>query len=313
MAPNQRVALIFPGQGAQFVGMGRDIYDAFPVARAVFELADEIAGFALSHLCFEGPYGELCQTINAQLAIVTLSLALLSVIQQSARPIAASFVAGHSLGEYSALVAAGTISTIAAITLVRRRGEIMQELSSRYPGAMSAVIGLEEQALEAVCQETGVFIANYNSPRQFVISGNADKIKVAGRAALEKGALKVLPLQVSGAFHSPLMAQAAQDFAAEVDRADWSNPFLPIIANTTASPLSNANAVRTELLAQITQPVKWQASIETMVNLGTTAFIEVGPGQTLTGLIRRINPAIVAANISSVATMEKYLAGELNV
>ena len=261
MTASSRIALVFPGQGAQFVGMGRDVYDAFPAARTIFEQADGALGFSLLRLCFEGPEDELRQTVNVQPAIVTLSLALLAAMR-SARPIEASFTAGHSLGEYSALSAAGALTAAEAINLARRRGELMQQAGVQNPGAMAAIIGLDEQIVESVCRETGVYIANYNSPGQIVISGSAPKIEAAGRLASEKGARKVVPLQVSGAFHTPLMAPAAKGLAAAIAKVKWTEPGVPVIANTTAEPLRTTASIKKELTEQLTHPVKWQQSVE---------------------------------------------------
>jgi [acyl-carrier-protein] S-malonyltransferase len=188
--------------------MGRDVYAAYPAAREVFDQADKDLGFALTRLCFEGPEEELKQTINVQPAVVTFSLALLAALQ--ARPLNAAFTAGHSLGEYSALAAAGALSSVEAIMLARKRGELMQKAGAENPGAMAAVIGLDESVVDEICQETGVSIANYNSPGQLVISGAAPKIEAASKLAQDKGARKIVPLAVSGAFHTPLMAPAAK-------------------------------------------------------------------------------------------------------
>lgn len=306
MTPNPRVALVFPGQGTQFVGMGEDVYNASPAARAVFDLSDKVLGFALSRLCFAGPGEELRQTANAQPAIVTVSLALVAAIQQSPWLSSVHLFAGHSLGEYSALAAAGVVSIADAILLVRRRGKLMQQAGDNIPGAMSAVIGLDESSLKIICQETGVFVANYNCPGQIVISGTAAGVKAAGRLALEKGARRVMPLPVSGAFHTPLMAQAAGELAVAIDRIKWANPSLPVITNIAAVPTSSVSAIKADLTAQLTHPVRWQKSIAAAATLGVDTFVEVGPGQYLTGLIKRINPGSRVINIGDVATVNKY-------
>ncbi len=308
MTHNPRVALVFPGQGAQFVGMGRDICRTFPVARAIFDLADEVLGFALSHLCFEGPEDELRETVNAQPAILTLSLALLGAIQHSPRPITAELAAGHSLGEYSALAATKALSVADAVSLARRRGELMQQAGKKNPGAMSAVIGLDRLALDDICQETGVFIASFNSPDQTVISGCTPDVKNAERLAKERGARKVTPLQVSGAFHTPFMAQTAEELAAAIDEVTWANPCLPVIGNTTAAPLSSTDAVKNELTRQLTHPIRWQESIETMTAKGVDTFVEIGPGRILSGLIKRINPAARTVCLGDSVAVNKYLA-----
>jgi len=307
VAPIPHVALVFPGQGTQFTGMGRDVYDAFPAARAVFDLADDVLGFPMSRLCFEGPDDELRDTVNAQPAVVTLSLALLTVVQLSRRPIVAKLTAGHSLGEYSAFFAAGAVTAADVILLARRRGEFMQSAQAKNPGAMSAVIGLDAMSLGDICRETGVFIANYNSPDQTIISGNIFGVEAAGRLAVERGARKVIPLQVSGAFHTSLMSSAAQELAAAIDQAVLTTPRCPIIANTTATPLDSAAALKKELSEQLTHPVRWQESIETMVALGVNTIVELGPGKVLAGLIKRINPTVRAISLSDAATISKYI------
>jgi len=311
VTPIPRIALIFPGQGAQFVGMGRDIYDAFPAARAVFNLADEALGFALSRLSFAGPDDALSQTANAQPAIVTLSLAILAAIQQSARPLIACFTAGHSLGEYSALAASGALSTTNAILLARRRGELMQQASTQFPGAMLAVIGLDEPFLKTICHETGVFIANYNSPNQIVLSGLVPQIEAAGRLAQEQGAHGVVPLRVSGPFHTPLMTQAAADLASAIDDISWTDPLLPVMANTTATPLRNVNDVKQELTVQLTHPLRWQEGIEALAARGIDTFVEIGPGRVLTGLIKRTCPNARTLSIGDAAGVDAYINGGL--
>jgi len=298
---------VFPGQGAQFVGMGRDIYDTFPAARQVFDRADVALGFALTRLCFQGPAEKLRETVNVQAAIVAVSLALLAAIQHSSRPLAAGFSAGHSLGEYSALAAAGAIPPSEAIVLARRRGELMQEAGALNPGAMSAVIGLDESTLETICRETGVYIANYNSPGQIVISGEAAKIEAAGKQALEKGARKVVPLEVSGAFHTPLMAPAVKGLAAVVGKVKWAEPEFPVIANTTAEPLHSVASIKKELAGQLTHSVRWQQSIEALTALGVDTFVEIGPGKVLAGLIKRTSPAARTVNIGDAISLREYI------
>ena len=302
-----RTAMVFPGQGAQYVGMGLDIYREFPVARAVFDMADEVLGFSLSKLCFEGPEDRLRQTENVQPAIVTLSLALLTTIRKSRRSVQASFTAGHSLGEYSALAAAGAMTAAAAIRLARKRGELMQQAGAASPGAMAAVLGLDEQAIDTICHETGVYIANYNSPGQIVISGNSIGIEAAGNLAVARGARKVLPLQVSGAFHTPYMEPAAEGLALALADVTWTEPEIPVIANTTGEPLHSISGIQQELTVQLTHPVKWQQSIETLVRLGVDTFIEIGPGKVLSGLIKRIDGAVNTVNVSDAISLREYI------
>jgi len=304
---SSRIALVFPGQGAQFVGMGRDVYEAFPAARNIFDQADKALGFALTRLCFEGPEDKLRQTENVQPAIVAFSLAMLGAAQASTRPLTADFAAGHSLGEYSALSAAGAISAADAISLARKRGELMQKAGAANPGAMAAIIGLDEPSIAIICQETGAHVANYNSPGQIVISGTAANVEAAGKLAADKGARKVVPLQVSGAFHTPLMEPAAKGLALEVDRAAWKKPIMPVIANTTAKPLTTPAAIKKELTEQLTHSVRWQQSVEAMAAQGVDTFIEIGPGKVLAGLIKRISPAARTVNIGDSASLQEFI------
>ena len=301
-----RVALVFPGQGSQAVGMGRDIYDAFPAARQVFDAADRALGFPLTRLCFEGPEDELRQTVNVQPAIVAVSLALLAAAE-AARPLKAAFAAGHSLGEYSALAAAGAISAVEAIAFARLRGELMQQAGRENPGAMAAVLGLDEPAVEAICREAGAYVANYNSPGQVVISGEAPKVEAAGKLAGERGARKVVPLPVSGAFHTPLMAPAAKGLSAALAKVKWAEPAVPVIANTTARPIPGAAGINKELAGQLTSPVRWQQSVAALASSGADAFVEIGPGRVLTGLIKRISPESKKFNIGDAASLREYI------
>ncbi len=287
--------------------MGRDIYDAFPAARDLFKQADRALGLALSKLCFEGPEEELRQTVNVQPAIVTLSLALLAAMQASPRPIKADFTAGHSLGEYSALAAAGSLSAIEAIRLAWRRGELMQQAGTANPGGMSAVLGLEDDVVAAICSESGAYIANYNSPGQVVISGTAQSLDRSAEMALAKGARKVVPLQVSGAFHTPMMEPAAAGLTAALESVAWSRPAVPVIANTTAQPIKSVSDIKKELSGQLTHAVKWQQSVEALVMHGVDTFIEIGPGKVLTGLIKRISREAKTANIGDAASLQEYI------
>ncbi|MGQ9612511.1 ACP S-malonyltransferase [Chloroflexus sp.] len=305
------IAWVFPGQGSQVVGMGRDLIAASPAARQIFATADETLDFNLSGLCFCGPEADLTATANAQPALLTTSMALLAAMTELLgdrleQPIA---VAGHSLGEYSALVAGGALDFKTALQLVRRRGELM---AAAHEGSMAAVIGLDAAILEQICQEVSaalqndhshgtVVIANYNAPDQLVISGSVMAVEHASMLAKSHSAKRVIPLKVSAAFHSPLMIEAAEGMAQAIAHATVRNLSVPLIANVTAEPLYDADDVRREIVAQVVAPVRWIASVQRMVDLGVETFIEIGPGKVLTGLIRRIAPT---ARLINVATFE---------
>jgi len=300
MAEPMKVAHVFPGQGSQSVGMGRDLYDNFDAAKAVFEQADEALGFPLSRLCFEGPEDELRQTINAQPALVTVSFACLKAAQDvlgGNELLPPAFVAGHSLGEYTALAAANVLDFAATVSLARERGRLMYEAGLRKPGGMVAIIGLDEISLVEVCGATDTWIANINCPGQIVISGAKENLTKAIGLAEAKGAKRTIPLQVSGAFHTSLMQTAVDGMAEILATLSFREPVTPIIANTTAQPLASAESIKKELLNQLCNGIQWQRSIEYMVDNGVTTFIEIGPGKVLTGLIKRTNRDVKTLNI----------------
>jgi len=291
-------AYVFPGQGSQWVGMGRELFESSPEARAVFEEADSVLGFALSRLCFEGPEDVLRQTENAQPAILVTSVAHLRANAQlrEARP---SFVAGHSLGEYTALVAAQVLDFADALRLARERGRLMQEAGRQNPGGMVAILGLDEALVEEVCRATGTYVANLNCPGQIVVSGGKENVAQAAELARSKGARSTVPLQVSGAFHTPLMQPAVEGMARAVSELSFADPVIPIVANTTARPIESGEAVKAELLDQLCHCIQWHKSVEYMVNEGVSTFTEVGPGQVLTGLIKRISREVELVNTES--------------
>jgi [acyl-carrier-protein] S-malonyltransferase len=308
MSEPVKTAYVFPGQGAQWVGMGHDLYQNFASARAIFDQADEALGFPLSRLCFEGPEEELLQTINAQPAIVTVSFACFEASRNTSAGLPpASFVAGHSLGEYTALAAAGVLDFATTVYLARERGRLMHEAGQITPGGMAAIIGLGEPALAEVCVETGARIANINCPGQIVISGAKESLARAMELAKARGAARAIPLQVSGAFHTPLMQPAVDGMAKVMSSITFHQPIIPIIGNTSAQPLATAESVKEELLRQLCNCVQWQRSVEYMVNDGVSTFIELGPGKVLAGLIRRIDKSVKIINIGDAEAVRGFI------
>ncbi|CAG5078291.1 [acyl-carrier-protein] S-malonyltransferase [Thermobacillus xylanilyticus] len=305
-----KIAFVFPGQGAQAVGMGKDAYDASPAARAVFERADAALGFALSRIIFEGPEDKLRQTENTQPALLTVSAALLELIAGRVRP---DYVAGHSLGEYSALVAAGVLSFEDAVRAVRLRGEFMEAAVPGGQGAMAAVLGAERGALQALCEavsaETGlVVLANVNCPGQIVVSGTAEGVRAVVERGKEAGAKRVIPLEVSGPFHSPLMQPAADRLEQVLAELTMRDAKVPVIANVTAEPVTSAEEIRGLLKRQVTAPVLWEDTVTRLVGLGVDTFVEIGSGSVLTGLIRKTDKSVTVHTVNSLAALDAALA-----
>lgn len=287
------------------MGMARDLHASSPHAREVLEEADSTLGISLSRLCFEGPEDALRQTVNAQPAILAVSVAYLRASEPpSPGAEAPAFFAGHSLGEYTALVAAGVLTFGEALRLARERGRLMQEAGENHPGGMLAIIGLDQTAVRDVCDSSGIQIANINCPGQIVVSGPIGPLAEAAELAKTRGAQRVVPLQVSGAFHSRLMESAAQGMALATSGLVFRDATVPIVANSTALPIADGSAVRSELLEQLLNCVQWQKSVEYMIAQGVTTFVEVGPGQVLTGLIKRINRDVTAISTEKKDTQK---------
>jgi [acyl-carrier-protein] S-malonyltransferase len=301
------IAWLFPGQGSQSVGMGKDVLEASPAARAVVERADAALGEKLSRLILEGPEDELTLTANAQPAIVTTSCAILAAIRERVPGLAnPAFSAGHSLGEYSALVAAGALSLEDAVRLVRARGRAMQEAVAPGTGAMAAIMGIEPGRLEVLCRESSgaevVSPANFNAPGQVVVAGHAAAVaRVGERVAAEKG--RAIPLKVSAPFHCALMAPAARKLEAELARIEVQAPAFPVVANFDASPNTDATRVKELLIRQVDGPVRWEASVQLMATRGVTHALEIGPGKVLAGLVKRIAKDIKVLSVGDAASL----------
>ncbi len=307
MAHSPGTAFVFPGQGSQFVGMGKDVYEDFKAARSVFDASDKALGFELSRLCFEGPAEDLRLTVNVQPAIVTFSLALLAAMQASANYKQPDFTAGHSLGEYSAMTAAGALCVPDAILLARKRGQLMYQAGITTPGSMAAIIGLSEDMVKQLAAETGVHIANYNCPGQIVISGEAKRLVKAMGLATSMGALKAVPLQVSGAFHTDMMQPAADGLIKSLSTIIFNAPDIPVIGNASAKPLVSIGEVKDELVQQLCHPVQWHKSIEYLLSQGVGTFVEIGPGKVLSGLIKRINRDAKVISVGDSQSLKDFI------
>lgn len=299
-----KTALLFAGQGAQVVGMGRDLAEAFPEARALFDAANHHLGYDLAGICFNGPEADLTRTENAQPGIYLVSWVALQLLKQRVPQLQYDATAGLSLGEFTALAAAGAMSFEEGLTVVRARGRFMHEACETTRGGMAAIIGLDEAATREVCAATGVTLANLNCPGQLVISGPSEKIPAAVEAAKARGAKKALPLTVAGAYHSPLMASAQAPLAAELARIHWNTPNVPVIANVTAQPHGAPASIAGLLVDQVTSSVRWEDSIRLLLSQGFTRFIELGPGSALCGFLRRIDKAAIGMNVADVASLE---------
>lgn len=301
----ENVAFLFPGQGSQEVGMGQALVERYPIARELFEQADGILGTSLSRLCFEGPSEELNDTINTQPAIFLTSIAALQALRSEGYEVKPNFVAGHSLGEYSAYVAAGALSFVDGLRLVRERGRLMKKAGQMSPGGMAAIIKLDDEVVADICQTvtaSGVGllqVANYNSPGQVVVSGENAAVDKGIELAREAKAKRALKLPVSIAAHSELMRVVAEEFRQAVDNTPLNLPETPIVANITARPLESLDAIREEMEGQLTSSVRWTASILWMIEQGVTQFVEIGPKDVLAGLTRRISKEVKSQAVGS--------------
>jgi len=305
-----KIAFVFPGQGSQYVGMGLRMCDKYSVAREVLEEADQVLNFPLTRLCFEGPAEELQKTVNAQPAILAFSIACLEVLRE--KGIQPACVAGHSLGEYSALVAAGVLSFRDALFLVRKRGQYMQEAVPLGEGGMVAVLGLDSARIEEICREISaggdqIDVANYNCPGQVVVAGTTGALERASQLFKTAGAKKCINLSVSAPFHSRLMYPAAEKLAVHLKAAKMANPGLLFVANVVADYVDEGEEIRKLLVEQVYSPVCWEQSIQRLAG-STDVFLEVGPGSVLTGLIKKINRQASAGNVEDPDSLEKVLA-----
>jgi len=306
------VAYIFPGQGSQAPGMGRELAEKYAAAREVFAEADDALGFALSRLCFEGPAEELQLTENTQPAILATSIAALRAAEGEGLP-RPDFVAGHSLGEYSALVAAGALGLKDAVTIVRQRGRYMQEAVPVGAGAMAAVLGADIETVEAVCRESAregeiCSAANINSPGQIVIAGSAAAVERALPLLKERGAKRAIPLKVSAPFHCALMLPAQERLAADLDEIEFKDLSVPLVTNVDAAVIRTGAEARASLVRQVSSPVRWRESVELLARAGVGLFVEVGPGKVLSGLVRQTAPDARAANVEDGASLTAALA-----
>lgn len=303
----REAAAVFPGQGSQYVGMGRELAQTYPEVKEAFAEADEVLRFALSELCFSGPEEELRRTENTQPALLATSVAIYRLLEaRGFRPAAA---AGHSLGEYSALVAAGALTYADALRTVRLRGRLMEEAVPAGKGTMAAVLGLAAEEVEALCREVDGVVepATYNSPGQVVVAGESEAVADLAERAKAKGARRVQPLNVSGPFHSSLLAEAGRRLGEWLREIPISAPRIPVYANTTAAPLASPEEIRSALTLQVSTAVRWEESVRAMVLAGHERFIEIGPGRVLSGLIRRIHKESVVQNVEDQASLDAAL------
>jgi len=299
-----KTALLFAGQGAQTVGMGRDLGDKFPAAKTLFDRANAVLGHDLARICFEGPELELTKTENAQPAIFLVGWIAFDLLRGQVPGLEFHATAGLSLGEFTALAAANAMSFEDSLRVVRERGRFMQEAAEASRGGMAAIIGLDESATREVCAQTGVYLANLNCPGQIVISGPSDRLQQACELAKARGAKRALPLAVNGAYHSPLMASAQPKLQAALDAVTLREPILPVISNVTARPHSSAIEIRQRLVDQVTASVRWEDSMRYLLSQGFTRFVELGPGTALTGFMKRIDKNAQILNVADLPSLD---------
>ncbi len=306
-------AFVFPGQGSQFAGMGKDVAERFPVARRVFDDIDAALGFSISRLCFEGPDEQLKLTQNTQPAILAVSSAIHAVLEEKGAA-RRDLVAGHSLGEYSAIVSVGGVTPPEAAKIVHVRGKFMQEAVPVGTGAMAALIGPSVEEARAICEEAAqgevVSVANINAPGQIVIAGTKSGVDRAIEVAKKRGVRRALPLPVSAPFHCELMKPAEEKLRPVLEAANFKDLWVSLVSNVDASPIGTAHAVRNALIRQVASPVRWAESVQKMISMGVRRFVEVGPGNVLTGLIKRIDSSVELANVSDAASIEAFVARE---
>ena len=305
-----KIAVIFPGQGSQYVGMGLDFYQNYQVAKHIFTTADNILNDSLTKVIFTGPEDELKLTVNTQPAILLTSLAIWEVVKEDLG-LEVDYLAGHSLGEYSALAAADSISIADALQLVRKRGQYMEEAVPAGEGTMAAIMGMEQDELTKLCAEVtaegySVELANINTPNQIVISGTKNGVEIAGERAKEQGARRVIPLSVSGPFHSRLMQAAKEQLAQAVENAAIQDARIPVVTNVTALPETSAEEIKNNLIKQVVSPVQWTNSVEWLVEAGVDTFIEVGPGKVLSGLVKKIAKEVQVFAIEDLASYSTF-------
>jgi len=305
-----KIAFVFPGQGSQVVGMGKELAEQYPLVMAYFLKADQTLNDQLSKVIFEGSQEVLTLTVNAQPALLTTSIAILDFFKKSG--VTADYVAGHSLGEYTALVASGALTFEEGVYAVRKRGEFMEAAVPNGEGSMSAVLGLDRDSLADAVKEVSqsgfpVSLANLNCPGQIVISGSKKGVELAGGKAKEAGAKRVIPLEVSGPFHSELMKPAADQLRDVLDGLNMQNAGIPVVANVTAQPMSEALEIKEKLIEQLYSPVLWEDSVEKMIELGVDTFIEIGPGKVLSGLVKKINKTVKTYSVSDETSVQAVI------